>query len=436
MFEFKALVGVGLSLSMAGGCAQGRPRAEMPAVARATLVPKEFNITEYGAVGDGVADETSAVSRAIYAASINGGGTVVVPKGRFLIGPIKLLSDINLHLDKDAVLLVKNDIASFPMANYRYQDVITADAGTHDIAITGEGTIDGQGQPWWDVYRKKRPDEPADTKKLPHRPHLIVFDRCQRILISGVHLQNSPNFHFVPQDCDDLTVEDVTITAPERAPNTDALDPSGHRMFFTRLTIDVGDDNFAFKAMHRRADGSPSVQDVLITDCTMKHGHGLSIGGQTPGGMENLVVRNCTFEDTDAGIRMKANRGYGGLVRGLFYENLTMKRVKAPILITAYYPTIPADVATDPAQPVDARTPIWKDIVIKNVTITDSPEAGRILGLAEMHVENVRLENVRISAKKGMRIVNADGIHFVDSSIVAESGPATIVQNAKVEGLK
>jgi polygalacturonase len=271
---------------------------------------------------------------------------------------------------------------------------------------------------------------------MPHRPHLIVLERCSRVLISGVHIQNSPNFHVVPQDCDDVTVEDVTISAPEHAPNTDALDPSGHRMSFARLTIDVGDDNFAFKPTRRRADGSPSCQDILVTDCTLKHGHGLSIGGQSPGGMENLVVRNCTFEDTEAGIRMKANRGSGGLVRGLLYENLTMKRVKVPIFITSYYPTIPKDVGADPAQAVNALTPIWRDIVIRNVTIEESPEAGRILGLAEMHVENVRLESVKISAKRGMKIVNADGIRFVDSSIVVESGAATMVENAQVEGLK
>lgn len=424
------------------GCAQTTmssiaQRAEaMPRPALPVMAPRVFDVTEYGAKADGATDDTEAVSRAIYAANVSGGGRVRIPAGKsVLIGPIKLLNYVNLHVEKGATILVRNDMANFPIVNHRYQDVITADAGTHDISVTGEGTIDGQGQPWWDRFRKRRPGEPPESQLMPHRPHLIVFDHCQRVLVEGVHLKDSPNFHFVPQDCDDLTVRDVTITAPERAPNTDALDPSGHRMYFTRLTIDVGDDNFAFKAMHRRPDGSPSCRDILITDCTFKHGHGLSIGGQSPGGMENMVVRNCTFENTDAGIRMKANRGYGGLVRNLYYENLTMRNVKVPIFITSYYPTIPADISEDPAQPVDARTPIWRDITINHVTITDCPEAGRILGLAEMHIANVTLRDVHIAAKKGMRIVNADDVRFVDSSIKAESGPSVMAERSTVTGL-
>ena len=125
----------------------------MPAVALPVVGSRQFLVTDYGAVGDGATDCTGAVSRAIYAANVSGGGAVVVPAGKFLIGPIKLLNYVNLHIEKDGVILVKNDMATFPIVNYRYQDIITADAGTHDISMTGEGTIDVPGEPWWERFR-------------------------------------------------------------------------------------------------------------------------------------------------------------------------------------------------------------------------------------------------------------------------------------------
>src|SRR5439155_23035349 len=138
-------------------------------------------------------------------------------------------------------------------------------------------------------------------------------------------------------------------------------------------------------------------------------------GGQTPGGLRRMTVRNCTFEGTDAGIRMKAPRGQGGLVEDLTYENLTMKNVKVPILITSYYPKIPADAQDDAAQVVAATTPIWRNIRISRLRSEGSPVAGQIIGLPEMPVENIELTDVKISAQKGMQIVNAKKIQFNDS---------------------
>jgi polygalacturonase len=174
----------------------------------------------------------------------------------------------------------------------------------------------------------------------------------------------------------------------------------------------------------------------LIEDCTFREGHGMSIGGQTAGGLRGLVVRNCTFEGTEAGIRMKAPRGEGGLVEDCVYENLAMKRVKVAIYITSYYPSIPKDVETDAAQAVAPSTPIWRDIRISNVTITDSAEVARVIGLPEMPVSNLVLTNVRSSANKGMRIVHARGVRLEGCDTVVRQGQALVTHDAEVQGAK
>src|SRR5439155_14560799 len=178
----------------------------------------------------------------------------------------------------------------------------------------------------------------------------------------------------------DVVIDSVKFNAPEKAPNTDGLDPSGWNYLITRCTFDVGDDNIAVKPSGKGSGSQLSCEDITITDCTFLHGHGLSIGGQTPGGLRNMTVRNCTFDGTQAGIRMKAARGSGGLVENVTYENLTMKNVKVAILITSFYPKIPTDVDRDAAQDVKATAPIWKNIRITNVTAEGGAIAGRIIG--------------------------------------------------------
>jgi polygalacturonase len=148
-------------------------------------------------------------------------------------------------------------------------------------------------------------------------------------------------------------------------------------------------------------------------------------------------VRDCTFENTDAGIRMKAARGSGGLVEDCTYERLTMKRVKTPIYITSYYPEsgTPKAAKDDPAQPITDKTPAWRNIRISHLTATESPTAGKIIGLAEMPVDGVTLDHVQISADKGFTVWNAKNIRFVDSSVAAKKGQTLMTENAEVTGL-
>jgi polygalacturonase len=398
--------------------AQGIP---LPVIPNAT-----FNVTNYGAVGDGRTMNTAAIQKTIDAASAAGGGMVLVPAGKFLIGPFTLTSSINLHLAKDAVVLISDDMRNYPFANRRYQDTITA-SGAHDLEISGEGTIDGQGNAWWTAFR-------AD-KSMTHRPFMIKLSNCTRVYVHGVTLCNSPMFHLVPQNCQDVTIQGITIKAPANAPNTDGIDPSGWNFLITDCAIDVGDDNIAIKPTGSR---TPVNKNFAVKNCTFVHGHGCSVGGGTAGGIEDLTVSNCTFDQTESGIRIKTVRGNGGLLQNCTYENLKMTAVKNPIYIIDYYPerNAPKDPATEQPEPVTDRTPFNNHITIRNVTATDCLTAGTIRGLPEAPITDVTLTNVNISAKAGMKIYFARKIKFVGSKIVAEAGRPLMTFDAEVTGLK
>ena len=391
-----------------------------------TIPTTVFNITNYGAVGDGKTLNTVAIQKAIDACAAAGGGTVLVPAGKFIFGPIILTSSLNLHLDKGAMLLISDDLKNYPIKSKRYQDCITA-AKAHDIEISGNGVIDGQGEAWWQAF--------AADQKMTHRPYMAKLSGCTRVYVHDVTFQNSPMFHFVPENCTDVTIEHIKIKSPARAANTDGIDPSGWNFLIADCTIDTGDDNIAIKPASERTPGD---KNFLVKNCTFLHGHGMSVGGGTANGLENLTVSNCTFNGTDSGIRIKTPRGNGGLLQNAVYENITMHDVKNPIYINDYYPerTAPKDPATEKAEPVTDRTPITKDIMIRNVTITGSPNAGTIQGLPEAPISNLIFSNANISAKTGMIIYHARGVQFINSKITVADGKSLITYDAEISGMK
>jgi len=395
------------------------------------MPPAIFNITNYGAVGDGKTLNTAAIQKTIAACSNAGGGTVLVPAGKFLFGPIVLASCVNLHLDQGATLLVSDDILAYPLNAKRYQDCITV-ADAHDVEISGDGVIDGQGRAWWTAFVA---DLKAEKPTMAHRPYMTKILNCTRVRVRGVTLQNSPMFHLVTQNCTDVTIQNVTIQAPANAANTDGMDPSGWNYLITDCVMDTGDDDIAIKPTGGRTPGD---KNFTVQNCTFRHGHGMSVGGGTFNGLENLVVSNCTFNGTDAGIRIKTVRGNGGLLQNATYENLTMHDVRNPIYINDYYPerNAPKDPATEPAAPITDRTPINKNIIIQNVTITNCPNAGTIRGLPEMPLENLTFSNVTISAATGMKIYHAREVRFINSKITVQSGKALTTYNADVTGLE
>lgn len=179
----------------------------------------------------------------------------------------------------------------------------------------------------------------------------------------------------------------------------------------------------------------PSCENITITHCAFLHGHGLSIGGQTEGCLRGLRVEDCTFNGTTNGIRMKATRENGGVVQEVSYDHITMTDVKNPVLITSYYPKAPAKPEDDPAQPANTKGPIWKNIMIRNLTATGSKNAGVIWGVPELPAQDITFDNVKISAGEGMRIYNAKAIRFTNSEITAAKGEKLFQYNAEVNGL-
>ena len=395
--------------------------------------PGIFDVRQYGAAGDGKTFDTEAINECGDA----GGGIVLLTEGTYLSKPINLKSNATLQLNEGAILKATTNHADLMKTP---GDWLTA-KGSGDfvpfiggkdlinITITGKGTIDGSGQVWWGPAEEARQKKSGYT--LP-RPNLIILTRCKNVKITGVTIQNAPKFHLVPTDCEDVVIDGVTFNAPERAPNTDAVDPSvSRRILITRCVIDVGDDNVAIKS-GRKMDGREyACEDITVTDCVIRHGHGVSIGSETVGGVRGLTVQRCTFEDTDNGIRIKSYRGRGGLVENITCSDITMKNVKVPISISGYYPKIPTE---DAAQPITPETPIYRNIRITNLTATSPRSAGFIVGLPEAYVSDVVLENVHITAPEGLLVRNAKGVKLKDVKIETQQGPPLIMENAEVVG--
>ncbi len=400
---------------------------------------KVFDVRESGAKGDGQTDDTAAIQKALDECGKNG-GTVRLPKGSYYSRPLTIKTRTTLLLEEGATLVASTNQSDFMKVPGDWTkaksggDFVPFLSGKdmEDVTIAGRGTIEGSGSVWWEAAEEARRKVSGYT--LP-RPNLIVLTRVKNLVVRDVTIQNSPKFHLVPTECDDVLITNVTILAPEPAANTDAIDPSvSRRVTITKCLIDVGDDNVAVKSGKRMDGREFACEDLTITDCTFKHGHGMSIGSETVGGVKNVLVKNCTFENTDNGIRIKSDRKRGGTVENLVCENITMKNVRGAITITSYYPKIPA---TDTAQPVTETTPKYKNITIRNLTATSSKAAGVVVGLPESYIENVLLENVTITAEQtGLEIRNAKGVQLKNVKVTPKKGEPLIVKDAEVAKLE
>ena len=404
-----------------------------------------FDVRQFGARGDGKTLDTTAIHAALGACGRAGGGTVKFSPGIYLSQSLTLRTKTTVLLEKGATLLASPTQADFLKGGGDWltakssDDFIPFIGGKNltDIAITGKGTIDGNGANWWG------PAEEARTRKPGHpplpRPDLVVLDNCKKVRMAGVKLINSPRSHLVLNNCEEVVIEGVTIQTPAGAANTDGIDPVNCRnVTITRCTIDTGDDNIAIKSGIKVEGREFGCENITITDCDFLHGHGMSIGSATVGGVHHVVVKNCRFENTDNGLRIKSGRDRGGLVEDISYSDITMKNVHPAISIVCYYQYSTNDKypKEDPAQPMTETTPIFRNIKISNVTATVTRDAGLIVGLPESVVSNVVLDNVHITAETGMVIRNAKGIQFKNSTISVKAGPRFSAENAEVEGLE
>jgi polygalacturonase len=390
-----------------------------------------FDVRAFGASGDGKNMDTAAIQAALDACDKAGVGIVRLTAGTYLSKPIWLHSRTTLQLDTGAMLKATDKRDDFAAKMPGGFTAFINGTGLTNVTISGPGTIDGSGGKWWVPAEEARQKKSGYT--LP-RPNLIVLTGCKNVRLKNLTLQNSPKFHFVPTECEGVVVSNVTILAPPRSPNTDAIDPSSCKnVLIARCRIDVGDDNVAIKSSHKVAGREFASEDITVTDCTFLHGHGMSVGSETAGGVKNLMVKNCTFNGTTSGIRIKSARDRGGLVGNLVYRDLVMTNVEIPINITCYYPKVPP---TDSNQPVTASTPVYRDIQISNLVSVSRQGAGLIIGLPESPISGVVLENVKLSADKGLLIRNAKAIRLKNVKMIVQKGDPFTLENAQVEGLE
>ena len=445
--ELMAVVVVLLSSTTVGIAAQTSEVTVHPQLP--TIPQRRFVLTDYGAVGDGKTSNTDAFRKAIAACRAAGGGNVIVPAGTFITGPFELIDNLALVLEKGATIRGSEDFKDYENTNEsggrdnRFSKarvpVLPLIRGLNltNIAIRGEGTIDGAGAIWWQRFRADRaagapqegqPALPGQPTAHP-RPKLVWLIGCNRVHIQGVTLKNSPQFHLVPNRCQEVTIEDVKVIAPEDAPNTDAIDPTSSRnVLIRRCVIDVGDDNVSFKS--NQSEGP--LENVLVTDCTFKHGHGASVGSNIGGGIRNITVQHCTFEGTDNAIRIKSRRDRGGVVENITYRDITVKNVGIAILINLFY-FDEAGAKEHKARPITATTPIVRNVQIINVNVDGAKRAGEIIGLPEAPVSNVLLDNVLIKADSGMNVQDAKSVEFRDVRIMPQKGEPLTVTDAEIK---
>ena len=381
-----------------------------------------INVTNasYNAVGDGVITNTTALQGAINAAALGGlsnglsGGTVEIPAGVFLSGPLTMKNSVNLQIDAGATLKML-PYGSYP-GGASPTDFISA-SKLHDIEISGSGTIDGQGAAWWAAFEASAINRPKA---------MFAPSTCTNVLVQNVTLQSPPNTHISLRSlCKEVTIQGITIntTSDVLSDNTDGIDVNATNCLIQNNFISCGDDHVAM------GGGSGA---IAITNCIFGNGHGISIGSGTTGGLQNLLVNNSAMTIADSaslssGIRMKSGRDRGGFVRNLTYLNLAFTNNQNPIFISSYYPdsTIPSNPTTDTGSAIVATTPIWRDVIISNVNAVASSgrNAGRIYGLPEMPITNLTLTKVTVKADKSFDLYHVRTARFIDSQI---SLPASV----------
>lgn len=447
---------------------------ELPLVSTTVFKKDTFNIISYGAVSSANTLNTGAIQQAIDMASKQGGGMVLVPSGFWLTGPIKLLSNVNLHISSGAVLQFSNKPKDYPLirTNWEGVDAIRAQSpisakGQRNIAITGSGIIDGAGESWrpvkkgkltageWDklthsggvldskketwyptegALKASTMDRPgviaagfteANTEEIKEflRPNMISLRECEQVLLEGVTFQNSPAWNIHPLLCKHLTVENIYVKNPWFAQNGDGIDIESCEFVSVRNSkFDVGDDGICLKSgkdAEGRKRGRPSAH-ILIENCIVFHGHGgVVVGSEMSGGVHDLFVNNCQFLDTDVGLRFKTMRGRGGVVENVFIRDISMKNIAGEaILFDMYYQ------GKDPVStfgnggetpkielvPVNEGTPQFKNIFIDNV-IAKGAETGLLIrGLPEMPIHHIELTNIDVESNQGYRVIEAKDI--------------------------
>ena len=458
---------------------------KLPVIQTTQFKKDTFNIVRYGAKADGVTLNTRSIREAIEECSKKGGGVVLVPAGLWITGPIELKSNVNLHLQKNAVLQSTRDFTQYELVagnweglpQMRNQSPVSA-TNQQNIAITGFGIIDGAGDAWRMVKKEKltetawkkllasggalneekkiwypteqslrasklknpgeiKPDKTAsDYKEVKDflRPNLLVLTNCKKILLEGVTFQNSAAWCLHPIMSEDITIRNIQVKNPWFAQNGDGLDlESCKNVLIENSVFDVGDDGICIKSGRDEAgrERAMPTQDVIVRNCVVYHAHGgFVIGSEMSGGAKNIYVDNCTFIGTDIGLRFKTTRGRGGIVENIFINNITMKDIPGEaILFDMYYaaqdPIPLAGEKREPPKietlPVSDATPQFQNFFIKNVVCNGAAKALFVRGLPEMNVKNVFLEDMVLQADQGLDFTEASGITLKNVQLITSN---------------
>jgi polygalacturonase len=458
---------------------------------------RKVSIINYGAVGDGVYLNTDAFNNAMTDLSKKGGGTLVIPSGVWFTGPIVFQSNINLHLEKGALILFTPDFNAYPMVKTVFEGLETrrcqspiSGRNLENIAITGEGAINGSGEAWrplkkakvteahwksvvssggvllnpgywfpsekslkgaklseenFNVPKKEMSEADWDSIKDFLRPVMISFMQCNKVMLEGVLFENSPGWNVHPFMCENVILDGVFVRNPAYAQNGDGLDlESCKNALVVNSTFDVGDDAICLKSgkgEEGRRRGVPT-ENVIVDNCKVFKGHGgFVVGSEMSGGVRNISVSNCLFMGTDVGLRFKSNRGRGGVVENIYVDGISMfDIVTDSFLFDLYYggksasesledgDVTPAESLT-PA--VSEKTPVFRNIFVKNLVSRNARRAMFFNGLPEMNIKNIVVEKTSISSRFGAELSESDGIEFRDVVIYPAEGSPLKLNNVK-----
>ncbi len=367
---------------------------ELPKIYAPHFKRDTFNILNYGAIADGLTLNSVAINKTIDECAKQGGGTVLIPRGSFVTGPIIMKSNINLHLAKGAFIIFTKDFDQYPLVRSSFEGVDAARCQSpvvaenlENIGITGEGIMNGNGFYWRPIKKDKLTESQwkahqnkyggliaadgktwyssskalkaaltnnigklTDGKTLKDfedvkdymRPNMIRISQCKNILIEGVTFENSPAWTTHITMSEHITVRSLKVKNIWYGANTDAIDlESCKNALLEDCNFDTGDDGITIKS-GRDADGRKRgmpTKDVIVKNCTVYHAHGgFVVGSEMSGGVNNMFVSNCTFIGSDIGLRFKTTRGRGGMVENIYVNNINMKDIPAEaILFDMYY---------------------------------------------------------------------------------------------------
>jgi polygalacturonase len=422
------------AIALPGLAAESEPWAAVPQILARIRAPefpaRNFDITRSGAKGDGQTDCTSAIAQAISECSRAGGGRVLVPRGVYSTAAIHLLSNVNLHVPAGSTLLFNQDPARYlPLVATRFEGVelmnyspfVYAD-GQQNIAITGEGILDGNADdrhwwPWKANNEGRQTLSGMGERGVPlaerlfgegHylRPSFIQPCRSRNVLIEGLTIVRSPMWEVTPYDCVNVTIRNLNIVS--HGPNNDGCDPDSCRdVLIENCRFDTGDDCIAIKSGRDR-DGrqlAKPAENIVIRNCKMKDGHGgVTIGSEMSGGVRNVFVENCRLSspNLNQALRFKTNALRGGTIENVFFRNIEVGEVSDSVLqINFYYET--GDQGPE--------RPLVRNIQISNLTAKKAKYALFLRGFPVAHIRDVRLDNCSIDGVANENVVeNVDGL--------------------------